>query len=272
MNGVPLLLLKLTLTPLLVGGASLAARRWGPAIGGWIVSLPLTSGPVLFFLALGEGPAFAAQATVGTLLGMVAICAFCLAYLAAADRGPWASLAAATAAYAAIALAVQPVTGVAYPVLVVAVSACLLATLRLLPRPAAQVVTRVHPRWDLSARVIVGTSLVLLNTAVAPLLGPVASGISTTFPVYVSVLSVFEHLRGGRAAAADVQRGLLTGLFGPIAYYVTVRALVEHAGVGVTFALAVVLTGIVGMLALRVVRAGTAGDAASALDVEADTV
>ena len=30
---MPLLLLKLTLTPLLVGGASLAARRWGPAIG-----------------------------------------------------------------------------------------------------------------------------------------------------------------------------------------------------------------------------------------------
>jgi hypothetical protein len=30
MASVPVLLLKLTLTPFLVGGASLAARRWGP--------------------------------------------------------------------------------------------------------------------------------------------------------------------------------------------------------------------------------------------------
>ena len=45
---MPVLALKLILTPLLIGGASLAARRWGPAIGGWLVSLPLTSGPVTF--------------------------------------------------------------------------------------------------------------------------------------------------------------------------------------------------------------------------------
>ena len=38
---MPSLVLKLVLTPLLVGGASIAARRWGPSIGGWIVALPL---------------------------------------------------------------------------------------------------------------------------------------------------------------------------------------------------------------------------------------
>jgi hypothetical protein len=37
---VPILALKLVLTPVLIGGASLAARRWGPAIGGLIVALP----------------------------------------------------------------------------------------------------------------------------------------------------------------------------------------------------------------------------------------
>ncbi|MEI7743538.1 MAG: hypothetical protein WCK58_07285 [Chloroflexota bacterium] len=265
---MPLLLLKLTLTPLLVGGASLATRRWGPAIGGWIVSLPLTSGPVLFFLALGEGPAFAAQATVGTLLGLGAICGFCAAYLLASRRGPVVAMLAATGAYALVAIAVQPVAGAPFAIIVVAVVAALMGVLRLLPPPVARTSPRAHPRWDLPARVIVGTLLVVLFTTIAPLLGPVTSGIVTTFPVYVSVLSVFEHARAGRAAALEVQRGLLTGLVGPVAYYIVVRALVEPAGVAVAFSAAVVVTGIVGVIALRFVRAGTAGASASLADQE----
>ena len=83
---MPLLALKLVLTPLLIGGASVAARRWGPATGGLIVALPLTSGPVAFFLALDYGAAFAAEAVVGSLGGLVAIVAFSLAYAAASSR------------------------------------------------------------------------------------------------------------------------------------------------------------------------------------------
>ncbi|MFI5262847.1 MAG: hypothetical protein ACHQZR_09870, partial [Candidatus Limnocylindrales bacterium] len=60
-----ILVLKLGLTPILIAGASLAARRWGPSMGGWIVALPLTSGPVLVFLAVDHGLPFAASASVG---------------------------------------------------------------------------------------------------------------------------------------------------------------------------------------------------------------
>src|SRR5208337_3080120 len=38
-----LLMVKLVVTPLMVLAASLAARRWGDAVGGWLVGLPLTS-------------------------------------------------------------------------------------------------------------------------------------------------------------------------------------------------------------------------------------
>jgi hypothetical protein len=31
---------KLVVTPLLIGGASLAGRRWGDQLGGWLVALP----------------------------------------------------------------------------------------------------------------------------------------------------------------------------------------------------------------------------------------
>ena len=68
-----ILILKLTLTPLLIGVASLAGRRWGSEIGGWLVGIPFTSGPIAFFLAVGPGLHFAADASVGILAGAVSI-------------------------------------------------------------------------------------------------------------------------------------------------------------------------------------------------------
>ncbi len=37
---------KLVASPLLIWAASLVGRRWGQAVAGWLVGLPLTSGPV----------------------------------------------------------------------------------------------------------------------------------------------------------------------------------------------------------------------------------
>ena len=62
-----LFLLKLVARPALILLASLAGRRWGETVGGWFVGLPLTSGPVVFFLALEQGIGFAAATTRGSL-------------------------------------------------------------------------------------------------------------------------------------------------------------------------------------------------------------
>jgi hypothetical protein len=56
-----ILALKLILAPLIIGSASLAGRRWGPAVSGWIVGMPLTSGPVIFIVAVSHDAAFAAD-------------------------------------------------------------------------------------------------------------------------------------------------------------------------------------------------------------------
>ena len=249
-----LLLLKLIATPLLVGGASIAARRWGPAIGGWIVSLPLTSGPVLFFLALDPGPAFARAATTGTLLGLGAICGFAIGYLAGSRRGPLVAFASASAGFLVVAIAVQPFLDVPFPALAVCVVAAIAVVLRLLPVSTGASPGTVHPAWDLPARVIVGTALVLGLTTIAPLLGPVTSGLVATFPVYVAVLAVFEHMRAGRQAALGVLRGLLTGLFGTVAFYVVIWALILPAGIAIAFGAAIAVTAVVGAASLRIVR------------------
>jgi hypothetical protein len=83
-----LLLLKLTLAPLLVAAATLVARRWGPRVGGLVVGLPLTTGPIFLFLAIDQGPGFAARATVGILFGLVGLAAFALAYTPPRPAGP----------------------------------------------------------------------------------------------------------------------------------------------------------------------------------------
>ena len=45
-DGEPMmLLLKLTLAPLLVVAATLAAQKWGPRVGGLLLGLPLTTSP-----------------------------------------------------------------------------------------------------------------------------------------------------------------------------------------------------------------------------------
>jgi hypothetical protein len=253
---VPLLLLKLVLTPLIVGGASLAVWRWGPSIGGWIVSLPLTSGPVLLFLAVEQGPQFAADATVGTLLGLGGICGYTVGYLAGSRHGPGMAMALATLGYVLVGIAVGPIVAAPFGLLVALVVAAIATVIRLLPVPTAPAPHREHPAWDLPARILVGTTLVVGLTTVAPHLGPVTSGIVATFPAYVSVLAVFEHLRGGRLAALGVLRGLLVGLFGTVAFHVVIHTLVVPAGVAVAFTLAIAVTGAIGALALRRVRAG----------------
>jgi hypothetical protein len=81
-----MLLLKLTLAPLLVAAAMLVAQKWGPRMGGLLMGLPLTTGPIFLFLAIDQGPHFAAGATVGILFGLVGLAAFAVAYAAASSR------------------------------------------------------------------------------------------------------------------------------------------------------------------------------------------
>jgi hypothetical protein len=68
--------------------------------------VPLTSGPVAVFLALEQGPDFAADAAAGSIAGVVAQAAFFAGYAALASRGLLAALAAGTIAYVAAAGAV----------------------------------------------------------------------------------------------------------------------------------------------------------------------
>src|SRR5262245_26458685 len=117
--------------------------------------------------------------------------------------------------------------------------ASLVVALRLLPMRAPVLVVVPSPRWDLPARMVIATALVVTITSLAPLLGPRLSGVLATFPVYAAILTVFAH-RAGAAPAVHVLRGLLIGLFAFSGFFVVLGALVERIGVAAAFAAAVV--------------------------------
>lgn len=236
------LLLKLLVTPLLILSASLAGRRWGEAISGWFVGLPLTSGPVCFFLALDQGTGFAAAAGLGSLAGAGAEAAFGLAYVFAARRSGWpAALAAGTLAYIAAALAFAALA-LSLWLLAIVVCATLAAALAVMPRlSAGGIAVSSLPGWDIPARMIVATTLVLALTALAPSVGPLPSGLMATYPVFAAVLAAFAHRARGTAAAMRVLRGLLTGLFAFTGFFTVLALGLPRFGIAVAFTAATAL-------------------------------
>lgn len=101
-----MLALKLTLVPLFLLLVSIAGRRWGPSIAGWLAGLPVVACPILFLVAVERGPAFGAHAALLSLSAIAASEAFSFAYAWTCRRHRWPlALAAGLAAWAAAASA-----------------------------------------------------------------------------------------------------------------------------------------------------------------------
>ncbi len=260
------LALKLVLTPVLIGGATLAGRRWGQSVGGFIVGLPLTTGPVALFIALDHGAAFAAAAVTGSLVGAVAEAAFGLAYAWSAVRGPrlrsaWPlALLAGSVAYASTALVLEPL-GLGPVVLTVVVAVALALSLRLMPAGGASAPTAPAPRWDLPARMVLATSVVLALTALALRLGARLAGLLATYPLFAAILTAFGHRVQGPDAALGVLRGLLFGLFSFAGFCVVLALGLVPLGIAGAFAAAITAALLVQGLALWRLRARRPGRA-----------
>lgn len=235
---MPILALKLVLTPVLIGLSGLVARRWGPSVGGWLIALPLTSGPVLFFLAIEVGPTFAASVAVGALAGLAAIAAFCVAYPAVGPRGPHVAVLVASAVYVAAGIALQPVLATSLVVVLGVVLVAIVVALRALPPVAVRARAHRHPRWELPGRMALGTVLVLAITGLASSLGPGWTGVLATYPLYLAILTAFTHHGAGLPAGIDVLRGLLLGLFGTAGCFVVLSLGLDTIGIAPAFALA----------------------------------
>src|SRR6266508_2734490 len=118
-----ILVLKLILAPFIIGSASLAGRKWGHAVSGWIVGMPLTSGPVIFFVALSHDVTFAANAALGVISGGLSLVAYALTYAWLATRFRW--YIALTGSFLVFSVSTTFLQNVTFPLIPVFVAVCL---------------------------------------------------------------------------------------------------------------------------------------------------
>ncbi|HEY5260556.1 MAG TPA: hypothetical protein VIJ33_00410 [Solirubrobacteraceae bacterium] len=250
-----LIALKLFLTPSLIGAVTLAQRRWGPTIGGLLVGLPLTSGPVALFFAIEHGTKFATAAAAATILGTAGATVFCLAYARAAVTRPWPLATIMGAAAYIPAVTMLRLIPDDFPVLsYVAICVLLLIARAAIQAPPSRQTTLEcrAPRWDLPARMLLATALVVGLTAAAGMLGARLSGLLSPIPVYATVLAVFTHRVEGGRAAQRLLRGVLTGNFAFITFFLVLTLALHHDGTSAAFLLASLSVVVIQSIALIV--------------------
>ncbi len=232
------LLLKIAVPPVLVALMSLAARRWGPTVGGLIMGLPWMTGPVLLFLALDKGPDFAVRAAVGTQMAVWSMCGFILAFGIVSARAPWwASLAAALVAFFASAWALGDVDVGLFGSALIAAS-LLIGTFLVLPKPRTDAAPDALPWWDIPARMVCTFLLVAAIMLSADRLGGRLSGTVSSYPVILTVIGSFTHHQWGRDALLRVLRGISLSLLSFVAFFLVVGGLIHQLGAIAAYAVA----------------------------------
>lgn len=254
---------KLFVTPLLIGAVTLAGRRWGAIVSGLMIGLPLTSGPISLILALEYGPDFAGRSAIGNLAGQISNCVFCLTYIGVARAASWkiSSISSVAAFFAATFVlnlfAWQLLPALAALLMVMVWSACLL------PRHRRSAQELPPSKWDLPARIVCATALVVLLTAVAQRLGPQLSGLLSPFPAFSLIFAAFTHAQHGVKDASNLLRGVIVGSGGYAAFFTVVGALLPSCSVAVTYvvaALAGMALGGATLFLSRRMRSGVSAD------------
>jgi hypothetical protein len=233
---------KMSLTPLLIASATIIARRWGPAVGGWFVGLPLTSGPVSLFLALEQGAEFAAASAANSLVGQCGIAVFCIVYAKSARGSAWLRSCCLSLAIYFPAMEWLSLPSLGLPSTCGVAFAIQFATLLIIGRPAAVLAMRLSPWWDLPLRMGVAVTVVLSITGFAVALGPKWSGLLAPFPAFTLIMTVFAHQQYGPVAAHQLLYGVVVGAFGAITFFCIVAFGLTSLGIAATFTVATLAT------------------------------
>lgn len=237
----PETLLRLALVPAAVWLASLAARRWGHAVSGYLGGLPMIGGPITLFLAFDLGPAFAARSALFTLAAIVGQASHLLAFAYVARRAPWwAALLSGWAAFAAASFAVSMLPLTPALALVLAVGGLLAAWLALPREKGATVAPRIPP-MELRLRLVAALGLAAAILWSAPVFGPVVSGILLSVPVTGSIMPPFTVALYGHDALVRLLRGFVVGLSGFTAFFATLAFTLAAWGVAAAFLSALAL-------------------------------
>jgi hypothetical protein len=240
-----MLVLKLTLTPLLIGLIGLADRRWGAKVSGWLVGLPLTSAPLIAFVALELGPTFAAPMALGVVLGLIGQAMFCITYAWLSMRIGWAgSWLVGWAAFGAATIALEQIVA-PLSLAFLGVLGVLVLILMMWPKTDGPVVAIPAPAWALVGRMGIAAGFIVALSSAASVLGPRVSGLLSPLPIGATIFAVFAHRLQGGKPARQILHGVIVSSFACAVFFLVVGEWIARWGLAAALGgatLAAVLT------------------------------
>lgn len=251
-----LLVAKALIAPVLLALAAIVEHKWGAAVGGWLLGLPLTSGPASFFLLTEHGPRFAEDAARGMLLGLVGAGVFVAGYSLAAQARSWKrSLTLAGIACLTVTFGLSQVHLTLGATLVF--SAVVLGIVAIVARGPKRVPVDSTPapsrnRRGLVFRMLFASAVVIGVSVASTVLGSVVSGMLATIPAITAVMAVSTHRSSGKDSARQMLRGSIAGMWGGAAFFAVIALLVMSATPVVTYLVAVAAACAVAALSGRV--------------------
>lgn len=210
-----MLALKMAVAASFVTVATVAAEKFGPAIGALVATLPVSAGPAYVFLALDHNSAFISAGAVTSLALNVATAIYAIVYVLLAQRQPfWICFPAAFAAWLTLAFVLGRVPWTTWSA--VLLNIVIFPICFLISRPFRHV--RMRPmkrRWyDFVVRAGMVALLVATVVTLSFHIGPSGTGVLAAFPVIYTSIMVLMHPRVGGPAAAAVLASAVPGLAG----------------------------------------------------------
>lgn len=256
-----ILLFKLALAPTSVLLATLAGRRFGHGVSGFLSGFPVISGPIIAALMFSLSPEEVEDIGRATLAASPAAFAHIVAFAWLSRRLPWwgCLAGAAVAFFAAGALSTGPwmPPGAAQVALALASPFVALAAM---PRARAVVGAVPVPRIEIAMRVagtFVLAATVLLSAEHVP---AAVSGLLLAWPISGTILPCFTLPAYGHAATVTLLRGLAVGLVGFVSFYIALVFLLDAGVAGfVAFFAAAAASAVVGWLVVKA-REGRRGE------------
>ena len=230
--------LRLALVPAAVWLASLAARRWGHAVSGYLGGLPLIGGPITLFLAVDLGTEFAARSALFTLAAVLGQAAHLTAFAYAGRTQRWpVALAAGWTGFFAVSFLVT-LLPMNPPIALGVAVAGLAAAWRWLPPVRGGAAPPAIPTLELRLRLAAAVVLAAVILIAAPAFGPVVSGVLLSMPVTGSIMPPFTLALHGPGSLARLLRGFVVGLTGFTTFFLTVAVAAPGWGIVASFAAA----------------------------------
>ena len=237
-----MLAFKLALVAASVLLSTLAARRFGHAVGGAVAGMPMIAAPIIGILLIDQHPAQVRAIALATLACLPAAIVHIVSFAHTARHLSWPlCLLVALAVFLACGLLL---TRIGLPPGWVCVLAAVVPGLGLLAAPR---VPRVSgpvpvPRVELVLRVAAAVAMAAAVILGADALPAAVSGLLLAVPITGSVLPCFTLPRYGAQATASLMGGFMQGLHGFAAFFITLYVALGRMSPWPSFVLALLVS------------------------------